>query len=138
MVKVILLAVCLMCASLSVFAQPFDPDRYPESPEQHHPDRHPGPPDQHYPEKHRQYPIDISASHGGYVSPEGRVHVREGESLFVSIRPERGFVVNKVVVDGRNIGPVRDYRLPHVERPHSIYVEFVPERYRQPDHRPSR
>lgn len=120
MFRIVILAVFLVCSSLPAFAA-FNSGH------------HPGPPSHHQPERQREYPVDISANHGGHVSPAGRVHVREGDSLNISIRPDRGFVVRRVVVDGRDIGPVHGHHFPNVRRAHSVYVEFAPV---GPPHRP--
>lgn len=121
MFRSIILAILLVCSlSLTAFAQP----------------PHPGyePPRSHHPERHEKFSIDINFSRGGNVSPSGRIVVDRGETVDISIRPERGFSIARVIIDGRDVGPVRSYVFRDVNRHHTAYVEFVPER--RPPQRP--
>jgi|GEM_PF-4111822 len=104
MFRIAMLVICLVGLPLSAWAAPG-----------HHP---PG----HHPER---YSINISANHGGDVSPRGHLFVHRGESVYIHIRPHRGFVVERVIVDGRNIGPVHQYELSHIHRSHNVHVEFT-------------
>lgn len=74
----------------------------------------------------RQHVVEITASRGGQVTPHGRISVERGKTLAVSFRPDKGFVVRKVTVDGRSIGSTEEYVFRNVEGPHSLRVEFAP------------
>jgi hypothetical protein len=104
----IALIICLVCLPLTAWARP-----------QHHPNGF----------HHEQYSVNISANHGGDVSPRGHLSVRRGESVSIKIRPHNGFVIKRVIVDGRDIGSVRKYKLSRIHNSHRIHVEFAHARH---------
>lgn len=73
---------------------------------------------------HEQHRVFVSANNGGEVSPDGAISVREGRSVTIHIRPHFGYVVKKVIVDGKNVGPVNRYRLSDIDEAHRVHVVF--------------
>ena len=61
----------------------------------------------------------------GYVSTpiEASVTV-EGMDQTFTITPDKGYVVAKVLVDGRNVGAVKSYTFKNVTKEHTIEVTF--------------
>lgn len=111
------LFICLFCLPLTAWARP-----------QHH-----NQPSHH--QEHERYSVNISANHGGDVSPRGHLFADRGESINIHIRAHRGFVVRSVIIDGRNIGPVHNYKLSHIHRSHNVHVEFAHAHHWDEDHR---
>ena len=74
----------------------------------------------------RWYSLEVSSSYGGLVTPAGLIRVREGETVTLSIRPDRGFHIQKVIIDGRRVSPESIYRFTDIQRDHTAYIEFAP------------
>ena len=71
------------------------------------------------------YTIKATAGKHGAISPEGNVSVREGKDQTFTIRPDSGYVVSDVKVDGKSIGAVRSYTFWNVKKSHTIAVSFA-------------
>lgn len=119
MIRVIMLILCLVCVPLTAWANPHN---------NHHPS------DRHRHHESQRFTIDISSNHGGNVTPRGHLSLHRGESVSVHIRPHKGYRIERVIVDGRNIGPVREYTFSHVRRSHKIFVDFTPVRHKRDQH----
>ena len=98
-----ILFVCLACVPLSALAEPLSPAPW---------------------DHHRAHRIFINANNGGEVNPAGVLTVRDGKSATISIRPHDGYAVKKVIVDGKDVGPVRRYRFTDVHDSHRVQVVF--------------
>ena len=70
------------------------------------------------------YTISASAGANGTISPEGDVFVEPGEDKTFAMIPNSGCSVQKVVVDGVDIGPVESYTFRSVNSDHTIHVQF--------------
>jgi len=70
------------------------------------------------------YTISATAGDNGTISPEGEVVVMPGEDKDFTMIPNSGYRVQKVVVDGMDVGPVESYKFRSVNGNHSIHVQF--------------
>jgi len=70
------------------------------------------------------YGITVDAGVGGGIRPDSCT-VEEGGSLTFAIEPEDGYVIGKVWVDGREIGPVESYTFENVSASHTLSATFV-------------
>ena len=75
--------------------------------------------------RYSYYTIKATAGKQGAISPEGNVSVREGKDQTFTIRPDSGYVVSDVKVDGKSIGAVRSYTFWNVKKSHTIAVSFA-------------
>ncbi len=70
------------------------------------------------------YTITAAAGTGGSISPSGRVSVtRNGDKTF-TIKPDSGYTVADVLVDGRSVGAVERYTFEEVTKAHTIQAIF--------------
>ena len=70
------------------------------------------------------YTIRATAGLNGSITPSGWSSVREGMDQTFTITPDKGYVVAKVLVDGRNVGAVKSYTFKNVTKEHTIEVTF--------------
>ena len=70
------------------------------------------------------YTISASAGPNGAISPEGEVFVEPGEDKTFAMLPNSGCRIQKVLVDGMDVGPVESYTFRSVSENHSIMVQF--------------
>jgi hypothetical protein len=70
------------------------------------------------------YTISASAGAGGTISPEGDVMVLPGEDKTFTMLPNSGCRIQRVLVDGMDVGPVESYTFRSVNENHSIRVQF--------------
>ncbi len=70
------------------------------------------------------YTITASAGAHGKLSANGRIVVRRGSSLTVTITPDPGYAVASVKVDGVSKGALRSYTFTNVTANHSISATF--------------
>jgi hypothetical protein len=63
---------------------------------------------------------------GGSISPTGTVWVENHKSRVFRIKPEPGFQVKQVYVDGRPVGAVNRYTFRRIVRNHTIKAVFAP------------
>ena len=70
------------------------------------------------------YTIRATAGLNGSITPSGWSSVREGLDQTFTITPDKGYVVAKVLVDGRNVGAVKSYTFKNVTKEHTIEVIF--------------
>lgn len=123
----------LLCTTLTAFAQP--DDMYQEQPgliQQRPADCWPDQPGEEYfqPDRHHWYSLDISLSEGGSVTPDGLVRVREGETVVMTIRPNRGYHLKQVIIDGKRVNPELVYKFADIHRDHTAFIEFAPDHRR--------
>ncbi len=69
--------------------------------------------------------IVSQAGAGGSITPDGFAEVATGRDATYEIRPEEGYSVGSVTVDGEDIGAVREYTFSNVSEPHTIEASFV-------------
>ena len=75
-------------------------------------------------EEKAEYTITASARQNGTITPSGNVKVKEGESQSFSITPAQGYIIEKVLVDGENIGAKTSYIFENVTKEHTISAIF--------------
>ena len=72
-----------------------------------------------------EYFISASAGNGGTISPDGVNSYEEGSCVSYEIKPDPGYVVRTVYVDGVNVGSMLEYAFDDIQDSHSIDVEFA-------------
>ena len=72
------------------------------------------------------YAITASAGAHGSITPNGQVDVAAGNNESYTIKPDLGYMVADVQVDGSSVGRVTSYTFKDVIAPHTISVTFVP------------
>lgn len=75
------------------------------------------------------YIVTVAFGKGGTAIPYGANTVVENGSMIVVAVPDEGYVVEEMIVDGENLGPVDRYEIESVNRNHSIYISFVREMF---------
>ena len=70
------------------------------------------------------YTISATAETNGSIDPQGDVQVVKGSSITFNIKPDFGFRITAVTVDGNNIGRDDTYTFNDVDRNHTIFVSF--------------
>ncbi|MCX5850819.1 MAG: proprotein convertase P-domain-containing protein, partial [Deltaproteobacteria bacterium] len=70
------------------------------------------------------YVITASSSPGGTITPEGALNVEEGFDTAFTIKPEEGYIVEDVLVDGVSAGAVTSYTFSDVNSDHAIEALF--------------
>ena len=68
--------------------------------------------------------INVSAGHGGSITPSARVAIGYGLSKMFAITPRWGYSIADVVVDGVSAGPVSIYMFSNVTENHTISATF--------------
>ena len=71
--------------------------------------------------------INVSAGHGGSITPSARVAIGYGLSKMFAITPRWGYATEDVVVDGVSVGPVSIYMFSNLTENHTISVTFKKE-----------
>lgn len=75
------------------------------------------------------YTVTVAFGKGGTAIPYGANTIVENGSVIVQAVPDEGYVVEEMIVDGENIGPVDRYEIESVNRNHSIYISFIREMF---------
>jgi hypothetical protein len=73
----------------------------------------------------KQYTITASAGPNGSITPSGAVMVASGASQTFVIKPDSGYHVANVLVDGSSAGAVTSYRFTKVTAGHAIAASFA-------------
>jgi len=71
------------------------------------------------------YTITATANANGSISPSGSIIVTENSSSTFTIKPNVGYAVADVLVDGVSVGAVKEYTFTHIKANHSIEASFV-------------
>ena len=71
------------------------------------------------------FTITATAYNGGIISPSGGIKVTKGENITFSIKPDPGFNIDRVLIDGVNIGVVNSYTFENVNDNHTIEAYFI-------------
>ena len=78
--------------------------------------------------------INVSAGHGGSITPSAGVVIGYGLSKMFAITPRWGYVIEDVVVDGVSAGPVSIYMFSNLTENHTISVTFRKVNHAEPQH----
>ncbi len=70
------------------------------------------------------YTIHASAGPNGTISPSGNIAVRRGSSQTFIIRPDRGYRIGRVNIDGATIHFVTSHSFTQINANHTIRAEF--------------
>ena len=70
------------------------------------------------------YTIHASAGPNGSISSSGNIAVRRGSSKKFIIRPNRGYRIGRVIIDGVSITNVASHTFTHINANHTIRAEF--------------
>ena len=73
----------------------------------------------------KKYTIFVSAGNGGKVSPWGSVDVDEYDDFTIEIKPDDGYEIASVTVDGKLVNAGSTYTLEYVSADHNIVVSFA-------------
>ncbi|MEG2187523.1 MAG: S-layer homology domain-containing protein, partial [Clostridia bacterium] len=68
--------------------------------------------------------INASAGEGGTITPSGKLAVEKNGSMSFAIKPNEGYSIDTILVDGKAIGKVSSYTFKNVTENHSIAVTF--------------
>ena len=68
--------------------------------------------------------INVTAGHGGSITPSARVAIGYGLSKMFAITPRWGYSIVDVVVDGVSAGPVSIYMFSNLTENHTISATF--------------
>lgn len=82
-----------------------------------------------------QHKVFTAAGKGGSVEPAGAVYVADWDSLTVTFKPDEGYQIKSVMVDGEDVGAVPAYTMTYIKEDHSIIANFelIPEPTEEPD-----
>lgn len=72
----------------------------------------------------QNYVIKASAGAGGSISPAGEITVAKGSSRTYTIKPQSGYAIKDVVVDGVSMGAKQVYTFPNITGNHTITASF--------------
>jgi hypothetical protein len=72
----------------------------------------------------KKYTITAEAEAHGSITPAGNTQVNAGSTQVYTITPNEGYVVEKVMVDGMNMGAVTSYIFTNVVANHNIHAYF--------------
>ncbi len=71
-----------------------------------------------------QYTITASAGEGGSISPLGIVTVEHGSNYTFTVTPDAMYVIQELIVDGSNEGPIDSYEFKNIQENHTIQAIF--------------
>ena len=71
--------------------------------------------------------ISATAGRNGTLAPSGKVAVFEGENKTFEIKPDAGYRIKNVEVNGRSVGPVNSYTFTDVRNDATIFATFEKE-----------
>ena len=69
--------------------------------------------------------ITATADEHGTIDPAGTVTVPKGENQTFKITPNEGYHINDVLVDGKSVGAVTEYKFENVTEAHKIHATFA-------------
>ena len=76
------------------------------------------------PVREKVFTITTVIGPNGSIDPQGPVKVKAGENQTFTFKPDSGYQVNTVLVDGNSVGAVDSYTFENVETDHTITVTF--------------
>jgi len=71
-----------------------------------------------------QFTISASTGINGTIDPKGNITVESGGSKTFTIKPDTGYIVDDVKIDGQSKGAMTTYTFTSVTADHSIYATF--------------
>ncbi len=71
-----------------------------------------------------QFTISASTGINGTIDPKGNITVESGGSKTFTIKPDTGYIVDDVKIDGQSKGAMTTYTFTNVTADHSIYATF--------------
>lgn len=69
--------------------------------------------------------ITVTEDEGAKATPNGKVHVTDGNDKTIKIEAEDGYVVTDVIVDGKSQGKLDKYIFEKVKKDHTLSVKVV-------------
>ncbi len=72
-----------------------------------------------------KYKVLVTAGNGGSANPNGSITVDEWGSVNVSFKPNEGYEIQSVTVDGKDMGALESYTLSYITADHSIMATFA-------------
>ena len=81
-----------------------------------------------------EFTVTIDKTPGAVIDPVGEQTVEKGDDLTVTIKPEDGYVITDVVVDGESVGVVDEYTFKDIQADHSLKVVVQPEKMLTDEH----
>ncbi|MGB9808512.1 MAG: hypothetical protein ACPLSA_00505, partial [Caldanaerobacter sp.] len=75
------------------------------------------------------YKITAKAGLNGSITPSGDIQVKEKSSKTFVIKPDDGYTIKDVIVDGKSVGAVSTYTFENVTSDHTIEATFEPITY---------
>lgn len=70
------------------------------------------------------YTITASCGEGGTLTPSGAVTAPKGKNVSFAAKPEKGYVVEDVLIDGKSMGSVGVYTFRNIQENHTMEVTF--------------
>lgn len=70
--------------------------------------------------------ITATAGMNGSIDPVGAVQVNKGDDQTFTIKPDKGYEIEDVAVNGVSVGAVDSYTFYNVQAPQAIYASFKP------------
>ncbi|MDR3242916.1 MAG: S-layer homology domain-containing protein [Clostridiales Family XIII bacterium] len=70
------------------------------------------------------YTVNATASSGGSISESGEVRVLQGTTKAFTFKPDTGWKIKDVLVDGKSVGALASYTFTNVIANHTIHVTF--------------
>ena len=80
-----------------------------------------------YPQGWKEITEGAGGNANGTICPEGNVSINDGDSQSFSIKPNSGYSIKDVKVDGESVGTESEYTFNNVNSNHTISVEFKSE-----------
>lgn len=71
------------------------------------------------------YTITLICGKHGKISPNKDVEVEKGEDVQFTFKPDEGYEVKDVVIDGDSIGAALQYKFENIKRNHELEVAFT-------------
>lgn len=69
--------------------------------------------------------VEATSGENGSISPSGVSYIEEGDSITYTFNPANGYAVDKVYVDGEDMGYLTSYTFEDVTTSHNIHVTFT-------------
>ena len=77
----------------------------------------------------KTYTISATAGTGGSTSPSGGVSVTYGSNKTFAIKPNTGYSISDVTIDGTSVGAIASYTFSNVKGNHTIAAAFTVKTY---------
>lgn len=71
------------------------------------------------------YTITVRHNQGGTVAPSGSIQVKKNQNFTLRILPDKGYVIDRVLIDGQDRGKIESYSFYSVDKDHRVDVSFV-------------